>query len=99
MRIEVNDYHFNCGKAPTEISFIQWLRLKLRGEVKVFDAMKAGWTEPLPFFVFKCQSCGEYALDYPHGYRGRLDCSVCNEAATIFAAVQAVFEPELEAQH
>jgi len=99
LKVDVNDWHFNSGKVPVELSFGQWIRLKLRGRVKVFEAIKRGWRGALPFFVFKCKGCGEYALDYLHGYNERLDCRLCDEANSIVRAVNAVFELELEASH
>jgi len=68
MEILVNDQHFNNATIPIKISFLQWLKLKILGYVKVFEAKKPRWRGPLPFYIVKCKNCGRYFLDYPHGY-------------------------------
>lgn len=93
MEIEVNDHNFNGTKVPMEISLFQWLRLKLTGRVHVFEAIKAGWLGSLPFYVFRCETCGEYALDYPHGYSGYFSCPVC-DAEPVRVKVEAESEGE-----
>jgi len=78
MEILVNDQHFTNAVVPVEISPFQWLKLKILGYVKVFDAKKPGWRGTLPFYIVKCKNCGQYFLDYPHGYSGYFTCP-CKE--------------------
>ena len=78
MEVLVNDFHFNMAKVKTEINLFQWLRLKLTGKTFVQWLRKPGWLGVCPFYIARCRSCGEYFLDYPHGYDGRLDCPVCD---------------------
>jgi len=79
MDVLVNDRHFNNGKVTVNLSFLQWLKLKLDGRVKVFEATKPGWKGLMPFYIAKCDGCGEYYLDYIHG-NSRLYCPNCDES-------------------
>lgn len=40
---------------------------------------REGWSGALPFYLFWCEQCGEFAKDYPHSYIDRryLMCSSC----------------------
>lgn len=39
-----------------------------------------GWVGHSSFYLFKCRSCGEVAIDYPHGYRPGGYCYIrCDE--------------------
>lgn len=41
---------------------------------------REGWLGELPFYIFWCESCGNYAKDYPHGHIEfqYLKCSYCD---------------------
>lgn len=77
-KVEVNDRHFSNGVRTMEISFLQMLKLKITGYVKIFEVAKKGWSGKLPFYIVKCDKHGLY-LDYPHGYKGYFICPECDE--------------------
>ena len=57
-----------------ELNPIQKLILSLTGIVRIGFRKYPGWRGSLPFYLYKCQICGEYHIDYPHGYTGYLRC-------------------------
>jgi len=62
------------------LTFQQWLRLKVLGEVYVYHATKKGWKGQLPFYIVRCSRHGIYYLDYLHGFEGYnegFDCPFC----------------------
>ena len=65
MIIQVHDCHF--GFKEFEISILERIKLKLEGKIYAFHARKEGWHEELPFYIVRCEKCGTYFLDYPHG--------------------------------
>ena len=61
-----------------ELSVFQRLRLRLFGSVPVGYRIKQGWRAPIMHYAFRCPVHG-VVVDYPHGYRDRLDCLRCLE--------------------
>ncbi len=59
-----------------ELTLVQKITLKLSKRVYTEHRMRHGWRKPLPFYAFKCPKHG-IVEDYPHGYKGRLDCPKC----------------------
>jgi len=76
MIVQVRDRHF--GFKEFDISLIERLKLKLECKIYAFHASKEGWSEELPFYIVKCDDCGKYFLDYPHGHREYFTCPSCN---------------------
>ncbi len=58
-----------------KLSSLQKFLLSTRGFVRVDKRKYPNWTGKLPFYIYKCQlDKEEFFLDYPHGYKKRLDC-------------------------
>jgi hypothetical protein len=49
--------------------------------------MKHGWSERLPWYIFRCEKHGIVA-NYPQGYESRLDCPKCQEERASKAALK-----------
>lgn len=45
--------------------------------VKLGYFYKDGWTDGLPFYLFKCFWCSEFMVDYKHGHEPFLFCKSC----------------------
>lgn len=75
--IKFLDKHFVNREVMQKITVFQWINLKLSGNVFVFYAKKAGWSDRLPFYVVHCSTCKEYFLDYLHGYHEYFICPRC----------------------
>ncbi len=60
------------------LSYLNSLKLKLKGFAKIGERQYEGWSGAIPFYVYTCKSNGKkiFMLDYPHGYEGRLDCKL-----------------------
>ena len=58
------------------LSFIEKLKLKYRSYVKIGDYVMDGWSDRLPFYLFKCHKHG-YQVNYPSIYSSTLVCPVC----------------------
>jgi hypothetical protein len=52
-----------------------WYRLGFK--LKVGKRMYHGWKASMMHYLFKCPLCHRPGIDYPHGYRNRLDCPHC----------------------
>ena len=77
MILQVYDRHF--GIKEFEISVMERLKLKLNGRIYAFHARMEGWNGgELPFYIIKCEKCGTYFLDYPHGYENYFLCPKCD---------------------
>ena len=63
------------------LGIIQRLQLRLTGTVCVGNRMKLGWKEPIPHYAFRCPIHG-IVVNYPHGYRQRLECPKCKGGET-----------------
>jgi len=77
--IQVYDSHFTHGIREVRLTTLQALKLKLLGEVKVFNGRPEDWTGAsgeVPFYVTKCPKHGYY-LAYEAGYEKALRCPSC----------------------
>lgn len=59
----------------------------------------SGWTGHSGFYLFRCESCGEVCIDYPHGYTDFglmfLRCDHCRETLTLEVTEErSVYERE-----
>jgi hypothetical protein len=64
-------------------SYLDALKLKLRGFVGIGERQYPGWSGSIPFYLYTCKlndSNGKkekvLMIDYPHGYYERLDCKL-----------------------
>ncbi len=48
-------------------------------KIKVCEEQREGWLGKLPFYIFWCPSCENFAYDYAHGYieNQHLNCHRC----------------------
>ena len=59
-----------------ELGFIQRVKLRLFGTVKVGYRMDEGWSSSLPLYAFRCKKHG-LQFGYPMGYSKLLICPEC----------------------
>jgi len=59
------------------LSISQRLTLLYKGRVFVRYERRAGWSESLEVYAFRCPRHG-IQTDYNHGFYGRLDCPRCS---------------------
>ena len=59
-----------------ELGFIQRMKLRLFGIVKVGDRMDDGWSSSLPLYAFRCKKHG-LQFEYPIGHLKLLLCPEC----------------------
>ena len=62
--------------AGLNLSFVQRISLVLTGRAYLYHESWPGWTEALPFYVFKCQDHG-LVVSRPHGFGDVLKCPQC----------------------
>lgn len=62
------------------VSALQRLRVKMFGHI-VAGMDRLHFKKPTRIYLFKCQDCGAYNLDYLHGFfpNERLNCRPCLE--------------------
>ncbi len=50
-------------------------------KIRVCEEQREGWSGKLPFYIFWCPRCENYAYDYPHGHieRQSLNCHRCGD--------------------
>ena len=66
------------GEDVLNLSPFKRFKLWLGFPVYVGDRTRDDWRGPLPFYAFKCPVHG-VQVDYPHGYRDRLNCPECRD--------------------
>lgn len=57
-------------------------RIQYNGaKIQVCEEQREGWTGKLPFYIFWCPRCDDFAYDYPHGFieNQYLSCHQCME--------------------
>ena len=59
-----------------KLTALQRLRLWWDGRVYIGHRTRSGWRGALPFYAFNCPEHG-IVVDYPHGFKRRLDCPLC----------------------
>lgn len=69
MTVEVLNLYTRQGEA-LEAGLITRLRLKLFGKAPIGERSYPGWSGALEFWLF--ETAEGLAVDYPHGYTGRL---------------------------
>ena len=65
------------GPESIELSFIQLMKLRLFGLVKIGERMDEGWRSSLPLYTFRCKEHGLQTA-YPVGYAKLLLCPECS---------------------
>ena len=59
----------------------QFAQFKRTGKpVRLGYYAKEKWTAGLPFYLFACQSCAVFGVDYKHGHRPYLTCPDCDRS-------------------
>ena len=51
-----------------KLSESQKERVKNGVKIKVCEEQRENWSGKLPFYIFWCEDCENFAYDYPHGY-------------------------------
>ncbi len=64
---------------PSDLPFFKRIRYRLFGKVYLEHRQHDGWSGALPFYLVECHAHGPFE-DYPHGFKGKLRCPVCQEA-------------------
>lgn len=65
------------GQESFELSFIQRIKMRLLGSVKVGDRKEEGWISNLPFYAFRCRTHG-LQYGYLAGFAKLLICPECS---------------------
>jgi hypothetical protein len=70
---EANEAMENVGRLA------RWRMRSLGRKHYLKHDRKEGWTGELPFYLFFCDACDRFSMDYPHGFieRRYLNCSHC----------------------
>lgn len=57
----------------------KWLMRTFRKKLYLRHKQLEGWKGELPFYIFWCDACEQFAIDYPHGFikRRNLICPHC----------------------
>jgi hypothetical protein len=75
-----HDLDEEAQKAACALTLWQKAVVQAQG-VKLYlgHEQREGWSGKLPFYLFHCETCGNWAKDYPHGYveERHLNCSYC----------------------
>lgn len=58
------------------LGLIQRITQKIFGYAYIDHLLLEGWTEKIPFYIFKCEKHG-LELGYPHGHNMNLLCPDC----------------------
>ena len=75
-----DDLDDEAQKAALLLSDEQKVAMRVSGaKVYIGHDQREGWSGKLPFYLFFCEACGNWAKDYPHGHveRRYLNCSSC----------------------
>jgi hypothetical protein len=80
IEVQVYDEHFENSKmSPKYLSFWQYLRLRLFGEIYLFTKKRGGDVGENRFYIVKCSIHNLYFLDYRHGFKEVFHCPKCSE--------------------
>ena len=66
----------NC--LDNRIKLLERLRIQLQGHLYLGEEKRAGWKEPIAFYLFKCPKHG-YVKNYAKGHQEILECPECLE--------------------
>ena len=58
------------------LSLVQRISQKILGYAYIDHLLLEGWTEKIPFYIFKCEK-HDFQLGYPHGHNMNLLCPDC----------------------
>lgn len=75
-----HDLDGEAQKVALQLSHEQKASIRASGaKVYLGHEQREGWSRKLPFYLFCCEACGNWAKDYPHGHieRRYLNCSYC----------------------
>jgi len=62
-----------------KLSLYQKVIMRINGRVFIGCKTRGGWRAPISHYASKCPVHGVF-IDYPHGYRNRLDCPGCSKS-------------------
>ena len=60
----------------SRIKLLERLKIQLKGHIYLGEEIKAGWKEPIPYYMFKCPKHG-YVKNYAKGHDEILECPEC----------------------
>jgi hypothetical protein len=58
------------------LKLLERIKLRLSGNIYLYNVTKEGWTDSLPLYLFECPIHG-LVKAYPKGYSNRLECPLC----------------------
>lgn len=67
---------YEVENTKIKLSFVQRVKLRIFGKVYIGKRKKEGWSDYLPFYVFRCPT-HNLVEDYPHGLYDLLKCPRC----------------------
>lgn len=56
------------------VSALSILRVRIFGILSLGPRKYLGWKQPLDFYLFRCNTCGYFHIDYQHGFDHAATC-------------------------